>query len=271
MDAETVNNYIRLVERSGEEVLGAPGERIKVGVDLGTAYIVIVVLDENDNPVACEKRAADVLRDGVVVDYLGARDIVSELKTALESRMGRQLRKCAIAMPPGTHSSTKTHVYVAEGAGFDVVRVLDEPSAANSVLRISDGVIVDLGGGTTGLAVFRDGEVVYTADEATGGTHMSLALAGNSRISYEEAEKIKTDYTRHGELFPIVRPVMEKMATIVKSYIGPYDPGVVYLCGGTSCFTKIEEVFEAELGIPVVKPENPLLVTPAGIAMNCIP
>ena len=63
-------------------------------------------------------------------------------------------------MPAGTESSTKTHQYVAEGAGFEVVAVLDEPSAANAVYQISDGVIVDIGGGTTGLAILKDGKVV---------------------------------------------------------------------------------------------------------------
>lgn len=51
-----------------------------MSVDLGTAYIVLVVLDEENNPVACEKQAAQVLRDGVVVDYTGALRIVRSLK-----------------------------------------------------------------------------------------------------------------------------------------------------------------------------------------------
>ena len=46
--------------------------------------------------------------------------------------------------------------------------LVDEPSAANAVLGLRDGVVVDVGGGTTGIAVVRDGEVVHTADEATG-------------------------------------------------------------------------------------------------------
>ena len=54
--------------------------KLKVGLDLGTAYIIIVVLDEENNPIACEKQAASVLRDGVVVDYVGALRIVKELK-----------------------------------------------------------------------------------------------------------------------------------------------------------------------------------------------
>ena len=69
--------------------------RYKVGVDLGTAYIVIVVLDEDDNPVACEKRAASVLRDGVVVDYTGAMGVpVGDLSGVGVSRISQALDKC---------------------------------------------------------------------------------------------------------------------------------------------------------------------------------
>lgn len=271
MDFTDVNNYIKRVEKTEKEVVKPTGGNIKVGVDLGTAYIVIVALDGNDNPLACEKKAASVLKDGVVVDFMGARQIVHELKETIESRIGCELSQCAIAMPAGTQSSVRTHVYVAESAGFEVIRILDEPSAANAIFRISNGVIVDIGGGTTGLAILRDGEVVDIADEATGGTHLSLVLAGNRGISFDEAEVIKMDYSKHSEIFPIVKPVLEKMASIVKKNIRSANPEVVYLCGGTCCLTGIEKVFEDLLGLPVLKPENPFLITPSGIAMNCVP
>ena len=51
--------------------------------------------------VACEKQAAQVLRDGVVVDYTGALRIVRSLKERLEARLGTELVNCAIAMPAG--------------------------------------------------------------------------------------------------------------------------------------------------------------------------
>ncbi len=269
MDLQRVNEYMSRVEESEKMVLSHPG-RLKTGLDLGTAFIVLVVLDEENQPVACEKRAADVLRDGVVVDYGGACRIVKELKERLEQRLDAELTHCAIAMPAGTQSSVQTHRYVAESAGFEVTNVLDEPTAANSVYRISDGVVVDIGGGTTGLAIFRDGRVVQIEDEPTGGTHLSLVLAGNYHISYGEAEAIKQDYSRHREILPVVRPVIEKMATIVKKYIDPSRTDTIYLCGGTTCLTGIETIFEKVTGIRTIKPENPFLVTPAGIAMNCI-
>lgn len=269
MDLDRVNAYLARVEESERVTLRPVSQKLKVGVDLGTAYIVLVVLDEENNPVACEKRAASVLRDGVVVDYTGALRIVRELKEKLEERLGMELVNCAIAMPAGTEGSVRTHQYVAEGAGLEVTNVLDEPSAANAIYEIEDGVVVDIGGGTTGLAILKDGKVVRTEDEATGGTHLSLVLAGNYRVSFDEAEAIKQDYNRHREILPIVRPVVEKMASIVKRYVSHGEADTIYLCGGTCCLTGIETVFERETGIKTIKPANPFLVTPTGIAMNC--
>ena len=270
LDLKRINEYIALVEQSEKEVFSpCPGE-LKVGLDLGTAYLVLVVLDAENHPVACEKQEASVVRDGVVVDYVGACRIVRELKEKLESRLDRTLEKCAIAMPAGTDSSLKTHIYVAESAGLLVVNVLDEPTAANTVYRISDGVVVDIGGGTTGLAILKDGKVVRIEDEPTGGTHLTLVLAGSYHIPIEEAEAIKQTAARHQEIFPVVKAVVEKMATIVKKHISSETVNAIYLCGGTCCLAGIESVFEKETGIPTYKPENPFLVTPVGIAMNCM-
>lgn len=269
IDLERINAYMDRVEQSETTTFKPVGSKLKVGLDLGTAYIVLVVLDEEDNPVACEKQAASVLRDGVVIDYSGALRIVRELKAKLEERLGVELINCAIAMPAGTESSARTHQYVAEGAGFEVTEILDEPTAANSVYRIEDGVVVDIGGGTTGLAILKDGKVVQIEDEPTGGTHLTLVLAGNYHIPFAEAEQIKQDYTRHREILPVVKAVIEKMSSIVSRYIDKDNVDTIYLCGGTCCLTGIEGIFQRETGIETVKPQNPFLVTPAGIAMNC--
>lgn len=270
MDLKRVEAYMAKVEKSEKTTYPPSGEKLKVGLDLGTAYIVIVVLDEKDNPVACEKQAADVLRDGVVVDYSGASRIVKGLKDKLEKRLDRQLPECAIAMPAGTESSARTHKYVAEAAGFEVTNVLDEPTAANSLYKIDNGVVVDIGGGTTGLAIIKNGKVVRVEDQPTGGTHLSLVLAGNYKISFNEAEAIKQDYTRHKEILPVVKAVIEKIASIINRYIEKDSTDTIYLCGGTCCLTGMEKIIESETGIKTIKPNNPFLVTPAGIAMNCI-
>ena len=43
----------------------------------------------------------------------------------------------------------------------------------------------------------------------------------------------------------------------------------IYVVVGACCFTQFESTFEKFLGVPVIKPAAPLLVTPLGIAVNC--
>ena len=52
MDIRHVEEFMRRVAESETKTFPAKG-KLKVGLDLGTAYIVLVVLDEENNPVAC--------------------------------------------------------------------------------------------------------------------------------------------------------------------------------------------------------------------------
>ena len=271
MDLNSVDKKIACLEQCTRQVGSVgPDEPLLVGVDLGTAYIVVVVLNAAFQPIACAMKFAQVLKDGLVVDYTGATRIVKALVRKLEKQLNRSLDHAAIAVPPGTGKrDAMTHSYVVEGAGLEVTSILDEPTAANSVLEIQNGVVVDIGGGTTGLSIFEDGKVVYTADEPTGGTHLTLVVAGNYKISFEEAETMKTSPKNSSEIFNVVYPVIQKMATIVKGHIIERDISEIFLVGGTCCLKHMEKVFESELGLPVYKPTNPFLVTPLGIAMNC--
>ena len=58
----------------------AEGAELYCGLDVGTAFIVLVVVDAAGEPVACAYQFADVVRDGMVVDYMGACDIARSLK-----------------------------------------------------------------------------------------------------------------------------------------------------------------------------------------------
>lgn len=247
------------------------------GVDLGTACVVMAVLDKDGNPVAGTYEYADVVRDGMVVDYMGAIQLVRRMKSDLEEKLGEELLYAAAAIPPGTDTLDGGAVKnVVEAAGFEVTALLDEPTAANRLLGLENGAIVDIGGGTTGISILQDGDVVMTDDEPTGGTHVSLVVAGAYRKSFEEAELYKRDTAHHKELFPVVRPVLEKMAVIIKDMIDAYEEEYLQtaeclvLVGGTACFTGMEGELERLIGIPTYKPKNPLFVTPLGIALSCV-
>mgnify|MGYP006290834335 CR=1 FL=1 len=86
-------------ERSGFRK--GPSPRLHVGVDLGTAYTVLAVLDEQMQPLAGEYRFAQVVRDGLVIDYHGAIQLIRALKQNVEKRLGLTLTSAATAFPPG--------------------------------------------------------------------------------------------------------------------------------------------------------------------------
>ncbi len=242
---------------------------LRVGVDLGTAYTVLAVLDEHGTPLIGEYRFAQVVRDGLVVDFIGAVDLLREMKTRVEARLGRELTHAASGFPPGVPAAERqATANVVEAAGMACQGLIDEPSAANKILGIQEGAIVDIGGGTTGIAIIEEGQVVYTADEATGGTHFSLVIAGANDLSFEEAEALKKDPAQQSRLFPIVRPVMEKMGTIVERHLRGSSAKSIVLVGGTPLFPGIAEVIANVTGLPAQVVGNPLFVTPLGIAMH---
>ncbi|NMC02514.1 MAG: ethanolamine utilization protein EutJ, partial [Chloroflexi bacterium] len=238
---------------------------VHVGVDLGTAYTTLFVLDEAYRPLIGAYRFAEVVRDGLVVDFAGATQLLRELKREVEGRLGFELTSAATTYPPGVPQvEVRATRYVVESAGLECTGVVDEPTAANAVLQVTNGAVVDIGGGTTGIAILKDGEVIYTADEPTGGTHFTLVLAGAQHLSFEEAEALKINPAMQPQLFPMVRPVMEKVATIIARHIAGYTVERLYLVGGTSAFQGIDEVIAAITGVRTFVPTNPLFVTPLG-------
>lgn len=272
IDLVKVNDYIRgFATLIAEKQTNSYQGELKVGVDLGTANIVLSVLDQDGLPVAGALYPASVVKDGLVVDYVGAVKIVRELKQQVEEWLGVTLTHAATAVPPGTiGGNAKAIANVVESAEMEVTHVVDEPTAAAAVLGVTDGAVVDVGGGTTGISILKNGKVIYTADEPTGGTHMSLVVAGNYKISFEQAEELKKDPTRQREIFTVIKPVVQKMASIVKRHIGSHDVDKIYVVGGACCFDEFESVFTKEIGIETIKPEHPLLITPLGIALNCL-
>ena len=242
---------------------------IHIGVDLGTAYTVLLVLDENYQPIAGEYKFSQVTRDGLVVDFVGAVDLLRKMKARVEEKLGFTLTSAASSYPPGVpQAEVRATANVLYGAGFECTGLIDEPTAANNVLQVRDGAIVDVGGGTTGIAIFKKGKVLYTADEPTGGTHFSLVIAGSTGTTFEQAEALKTNPKEQTRLFPVIRPVMEKVASIIDRHIEGYHVDRLYLVGGTCAYPGMDRVIQEMTGIETILPGNPLFVTPLGIAMH---
>ncbi len=247
----------------------SPDRPLHVGVDLGTAYLVLVVLDEKREVLAGEYQFAQVVRDGLVLDFVGAVDRLKAMKAQVERRLGRALTHSASGYPPGVpDAEVRVIANVVQEAGMTCSHLVNEPSAANQILEIQDGAIVDVGGGTTGIAIVENGEVVYTADEPTGGTHFSLVIAGARDISFEEAEALKIAPEEQGRLFPLVRPVMEKVGTIISRHLADRAVDQITLVGGATAFPGFARVVSEYTGLRAWVPSRPLFITPLGIALH---
>ena len=271
MISEAANQRIAAFDRALALNGGTrPEGTLYSGVDLGTAYIVTAVVDSKGQPVAgMLTRSGTSVRDGLVLDYVGAVATLRKQVAAIRNA-GFDIRLASAAYPPGISGrNTQAFGNVVQAAGLELAGLIDEPTAASLVLEITDGAVVDIGGGTTGISVVRDGEVVYAGDEPTGGVHLDLVIAGHFHIDVQEAERLKTDPDRQEDLFPMVRPVFQKMASIVLTHLREHPVQTLYLVGGTSHFPGIARVMREETGLDVALPLKPLLVTPLGIALDC--
>lgn len=265
-NAPSLDTFARLVRTGAVE----PGEGpLRLGVDLGTANVVLGVVDGANQPVAGAWRASGVVRDGIVVDWLGAVSAVSDLKAELEERTGTEFTAAAVSVPPGIDEGTrKVFSNVLESAGLATDEIVDEPVAAATALGLTDGTVIDIGHGTTGVTVLRNSRVALSVDEATGGHHMALVISGALGISYDDAEQLKRSVNDQVKVFGLVRPTLEKMATIAADALGSRVEHPVVLVGGSSSLPRTVEVFASVLRVPIDRPNEPLFPTPYGTAMR---
>jgi cell division protein FtsA len=88
---------------------------------------------------------------------------------------------------------------VLQQGGLNVIDIILEPLASGEAVLADDerdlGVcLIDIGGGTTDIAVFSGGSVKHTSVLAVGGYHISNDIAVGLRTPFEEAERIKKKF-----------------------------------------------------------------------------
>ena len=101
-------------------------------------------------------------------------------------------------------NATQNVIKCVEGAGVQVDALAAAPVVAAAAAlqddeRLEGAVLVDLGGGTTDVAVYEEGAVVHTASLPVGGAHITRDLVVGLRCAFAVAEEIKTS---HGHAQP---------------------------------------------------------------------
>jgi cell division protein FtsA len=96
-------------------------------------------------------------------------------------------------------TSAQNIVKCANKAGLNVIDIVLEPLASAEAVLADDerdlGVcLIDIGGGTTDIAVFADGSIHHTSVLGLGGYHVSNDIAVGLRTPFDEAERIKKKF-----------------------------------------------------------------------------
>ena len=82
---------------------------------------------------------------------------------------------------------------------------------------------------------------------------------------YTEEEKLKI--AKGKQVWPMVRPVFEKMADIVRAHIQGHEVRTLYLSGGSCSLAGVGELFADEFPeLEIVLPKHPIFLTPFAIA-----
>lgn len=120
-------------------------------------------------------------------DEEGVKDPIGMAGVRLEAK---------VHVVTGAVSSAQNIIKCANMAGINVIDIVLEPLAsAEAALTVDErelGVaMVDIGGGTTDIALFARGSVIHTGVIAMGGNHITNDIAVGLRCSIQDAEKIK--------------------------------------------------------------------------------
>jgi cell division protein FtsA len=292
--AQAVARSVDKAERtSGVEILSAlvslAGSNVSSVNSRGVVGVAGRVIDHDD--VA---RAVDAAR-AVAIPH--NREIVHVIQRSFDVD-GQD----GIRMPIGMHGyrlEVETHIITATAASVENLRqcisaagvevaqfVLNPLASAEVVLNETErqmGVVVcDVGGGTTDMAIYVDGDVWHTAVLAIGGNHITSDIAQVLHLPNSQAEEIKLQHGHanpeeidpaqyfnirpfgeddvvqigHQELVHIIHARVEEIFGMVVQEIkrSGYDgllPAGMVLTGGTSLLPGIRTVASRVLGVPV--------------------
>jgi rod shape-determining protein MreB len=145
------------------------------------------------------------LRDGVIADFEVAEEMIKQFIRKVHNRRSFAHPRIVICVPSGSTPVERRAIQEsAEAAGARSVDLIEEPMAAAigaglPVTEPTGSMVVDIGGGTTEVAVLSLGGIVYARSVRVGGDHLDEAIINfirrthNLLIGESTAERIKKE------------------------------------------------------------------------------
>ncbi len=145
------------------------------------------------------------LRDGVIADFEVAEDMIKHFIRKVHNRRSFHSPQVIVCVPSGSTAVERRAIEEsAESAGARRVFLIEEPMAAAigaglPVTEPTGSMVVDIGGGTTEVAVLSLGGIVYSRSVRVGGDKMDEAIIAyirrnhNLLVGESTAERIKKE------------------------------------------------------------------------------
>ena len=255
----------------------------------------VVALKKNEVTKSDIRRAVDTARGCAVpppdrqILHVLPREFIVDNQEGIRDPLGiaGSRLEVDVHIVTGAVTSAKNLVRCVSRSGLDVVDIVLQPLASSAAVLSSEErelgvVMVDIGGGTTDVAIWVEGCIRHSAVIPMGGNHLTSDLAIGLRTAPEDAEKIKLQYGvassqllnedenievpsvggRPSRVMPrnvvaeILSPRVEEMFDMVRREIrrAGYDGMLVaggVLTGGTSLLPGMADVAEHVLNLSV--------------------
>jgi len=299
--SQSIARSVEKAERtSGLEINSAlvslAGSHVSSVNSKGVVGVTGRTVDQDDSHRAVEAARAVAIPHNREVIHVIQRGFTIDGQEGIRSPLGMH----------GYRMEVETHIITAAGATVENLRqcvascgvevsqfVLNPLASAEVVLTETERqmgcVVCDMGGGTTDIAIFIDGDVWHTSVLAVGGNHITSDIAHGLRLPVSQAEEIKLQhgYALRSEIAPdeyfVIKPFGEEqpvqinrqeLAHIIEARVeeifslvlqeikrSGYDgllPAGMVLTGGSSALPGIRSLASRVMGVPVrlAEPEN---------------
>ena len=175
---------------------------------------------------------------------------------------------------------------VADELSLDLLAVAAEPFAVSRSVLGDDAssnftaILIDVGGGTTDIAVVNDGGVEGTKMFGIGGRSFTRTIANDLDLTYKDAEKLKVNIDNEQiktsvrkQLDDAVDKTLEVWLSGVELALSEFDavdhlPSRILLCGGGASLSKLVDALgEAEWyeDLPFTKKPHVQLIKPSEV------
>ena len=182
-------SVVAITTRKGKKMVQAVGEEAKMMLGRTPGNI----------------EAIRPLRDGVIADFEVAEEMIKHFIRKVHNRRSFASPQIVVCVPSGSTAVERRAIQEsAESAGARRVYLVEEPMAAAigaglPVTEPTGSMVVDIGGGTTEVAVLSLGGIVYSRSVRVGGDKMDEAIIGyirrthNLLVGEATAERVKTE------------------------------------------------------------------------------